>query len=221
MLFLRLLSVFGLLEFASGFKRATNVRTLVLRHQTSLQSTVAQQTVNEVDISALFCAFSDKYLLLDVPGAGTPEMVNCCHSGCDNCEFARIFDCLTSGRPKWVALYAYRQHSDGRDHTPPWTSIFENKQSGISKTDFIKAVSNMPRRMAMGIAIPFSGVELHPVAPDVLEYFWNKVVIIAANQQIENVEGSRITADQLATAMKELTKAEHGADYNAFKRIFQ
>ena len=46
---------------------------------------------DEVELTKLFGRMADKVLLLDVPGAGTVEMMNCCHGGCDNCDFARIF----------------------------------------------------------------------------------------------------------------------------------
>ena len=44
--------------------------------------------------------------MLDVPGAGTPEMKDCCHGGCDNCDYSRVFDEMNAGKAKWVACYA-------------------------------------------------------------------------------------------------------------------
>ena len=54
---------------------------------------------HELELAKVFCRIADDYLLLDVPGAGTPEMKNCCHGGCDNCNFSRIFDEMESGKP--------------------------------------------------------------------------------------------------------------------------
>lgn len=68
------------------------------------------------DLAKIFVRCSDDYLLLDVEGAGTPEMANCCHGGCDNCAFSHIFDQLESGKPKWLPLYSQRTLIDGRNH---------------------------------------------------------------------------------------------------------
>ena len=29
--------------------------------------------------------------------AGTPEMMNCCHGGCSNCDYSRVFDSMSAG----------------------------------------------------------------------------------------------------------------------------
>jgi hypothetical protein len=60
------------------------------------------------EIIKLFGRFADKELLLDIPGAGSPEMMNCCHGGCDNCAYSHVFDFMSAARAKWVPLYAYR-----------------------------------------------------------------------------------------------------------------
>lgn len=36
---------------------------------------------NEAFLTSIFGRLTDNYLLLDIEGAGTPEMMNCCHSG--------------------------------------------------------------------------------------------------------------------------------------------
>ena len=36
---------------------------------------------NEAFLTSVFGRLTDNYLLLDIEGAGTPEMMNCCHSG--------------------------------------------------------------------------------------------------------------------------------------------
>ena len=48
-----------------------------------------------------------------------------CSGGCDNCDFSHIFDNLSAGRAKWVAVYPYRQLIDGRDHLSPWAKVFQ------------------------------------------------------------------------------------------------
>ena len=53
--------------------------------------------INEIELIKLFGRLADKELLLDIPGAGTPEMMNCCHGGCSNCDYSRIFDYMSSG----------------------------------------------------------------------------------------------------------------------------
>ena len=62
--------------------------------------------VTEVTAAQVFGRLADKKLLLDVPGAGTPEMKDCCHGGCDNCDYSRVFDEMNAGKAKWVACYA-------------------------------------------------------------------------------------------------------------------
>ena len=70
-------------------------------------------SLDDVEMTKLFGRLADKYLLLDVPGAGTPGMINCCHGGCDNCDFSHVFDEMSSGRAKWLPLYPDRKIIDG------------------------------------------------------------------------------------------------------------
>lgn len=72
------------------------------------------ELISEDELAKVFCRLADKQLLLDVPGAGTPELANCCHGGCSNCDFSRIFDEMNSARPKWIPLYTHRVLIDGR-----------------------------------------------------------------------------------------------------------
>ena len=54
-------------------------------------------SLDERELAKTFGRLADKMILLDVPGAGTPEMVNCCHGGCDNCDYSSRFisdDCF-------------------------------------------------------------------------------------------------------------------------------
>ena len=104
----------------------------------SILNSITQQTTDidtSIDLdreaAKLFGRFSDNYLLLDVEGAGSPEMMNCCHGGCDNCNYSHIFDNMTSGRPKWVPVYVNRNLIDGRDHMSPWSVLFTGISSSI------------------------------------------------------------------------------------------
>ena len=51
--------------------------------QVAALSAVASK-VTEQAAAQVFARLADKKLLLDVPGAGTPEMKDCCHGGCDS-----------------------------------------------------------------------------------------------------------------------------------------
>ena len=66
----------------------------------------AHAVVTEVTAAQVFGRLADKKLLLDVPGGGAPEMKDCCHGGCDNCDYSRVFDEMNAGKAKWVACYA-------------------------------------------------------------------------------------------------------------------
>ena len=144
------------------------------------------------ELTKLFGRLSDKMLLLDVPGAGTPEMMNCCHGGCDNCDFSHVFDNLTAGRPKWVPLYAYRKLVDGRDHTSPWAEIFTSG-GGVDEAMFVARVQALPYRMTMG---PGESVPADEVPDEeALRGLWQKMV--AALDELDEPTGrSTITADQ-------------------------
>ena len=88
----------------------------LLDKKSRFQNCKCQITELSDELAKIFVRFSDDYLLLDVEGAGTPEMANCCHGGCDNCAFSHIFDQLESGKPKWLATYSDRTLVDGRNH---------------------------------------------------------------------------------------------------------
>lgn len=142
--------------------------------------------VSDTAIALIFSKMADKYMLLDIPGAGTLEMMNCCHSGCDNCEFARVFDCMTSGRPKWVALYPYRKLIDGRDHIPIWAELLygvtvENHSeivtsNYLSKQTFFASLRNMKNQACLGVpSIPNDIVESEALSDQILGLFWERL----------------------------------------------
>ena len=147
--------------------RPTSAYLSLHRHRNiALSRCAMSQQINEVFLTSIFGRLTDNYLLLDIEGAGTPEMMNCCHSGmlthtrdlthsliltqgCDNCDYARIFDNLTSGKPKWIPLYAYRKLIDGRDHLPLWTQLFE-ANSELTRDEFIAKIKQMPYSSCIG-----------------------------------------------------------------------
>ncbi len=148
-----------------------------LRLQANLKA-VLNFAISDLDMDSLFCILSDKYLLLDVPGAGSPEMMNCCHSGCDNCAYSRIFDCMTAARPKWIALYPYRKLVDGREHTPPWRALFPtaNTVAQVNKDDFTARLNALPKRISMGPESSWSAITDHKFSIDFLNLFWHRVI---------------------------------------------
>ena len=56
---------------------------------------------------------------------------------------------MTSGKPKWIALYPYRKLIDGRDHLPLWVQLFE-PNGELSKDEFIKKVKQIPYSPCIG-----------------------------------------------------------------------
>jgi len=160
---------------------------------------------DETEVAKLFNRMCDKYLLLDVPGAGTPGMINCCHGGCDNCDFSHVFDEMTSGRPKWVALYPYRRHQDGRDHTAPWSRLFSSDGGRISEIEFVERFPNLPCvGFSMGPSTSVSPSD--PPSRDALLQLWSVLV-----RNGGGVDETTISAEEMANALKASTGAEHGA----------
>lgn len=89
--------------------------------------------------------------------AGSTELSLCCHSGCDNCPYARIFDEMRSSRPKWIPLYTETKFIDGRYHKSKWYSdIFSsNHDTVLSKAEVIRNLWNMPiQDSTLGVDIP-------------------------------------------------------------------
>ena len=121
-------SSFSSYALVSSFQSRIRSRQLMTAHVSDAASSSgmgpAEVVVDERELIKLFSRLADDYLLLDIPDAGTPGMMNCCHGGCDNCAYSHIFDNLSAGRPKWVPLYASRQLIDGRTHTSPGGACF-------------------------------------------------------------------------------------------------
>ena len=190
-----------------------------------------------IETARLFNRISDKYMLLDVEGAGSPGMINCCHSGCDNCEFRFRFDQMSSGRAKWVPLYADRKHIDGRSHMAPWSGIFFDSVEDFEKAKqevadeapflltgrgdtmtismdvFIDKIKEMPPVMSIG---PPSGIGEDPPSTEFLTLFWSKLASVAGGA----TDSDSLTPSQLSQALETLTKAEHGATWKQFSAVF-
>eukprot|EP01041_Mallomonas_annulata_P012609 gene12609-26549_t len=157
----------------------------------------------------IFGRLADKNLLLDVPGAGSPEMMNCCHGGCDNCEYSRIFDNLSSGRPKWIPIYIERQLVDGRSHISPWKGIFENDNE-ISKEDFISRLRLLEYRACLG---PPSTVPSDELPTDeTLNTIWLSL--------ISDETHTKLSSTQLVNRLKDLSGVEHGITWPEWIKAF-
>ena len=164
---------------------------------------------DEVELTKLFGRMADKVLLLDVPGAGTVEMMNCCHGGCDNCDFARIFDEQRAAKPKWVAHYGFWKHPDGRSHRPPWaTAIFgEGSSEKVNLDQFVERLQSMPYTMTMG---PMKSVPTdEPPSKEAATEFFQ----LLANGATE------LSADVMGVRLTELTGKEHGCLWRDFKNV--
>ena len=108
------------------------------------------------ELTKIFGRLAAKSILLDIPGAGTPEMANCCHGGCDNCNYSHSFDNLSAGRAKWVPTYSTRTLIDGRSETAPWAGIFDASEEAdkslvrIDKATFRERLQKLPFELSMG-----------------------------------------------------------------------
>ena len=168
------------------------------------------------ELTKIFGRMSDKMLLLDVPGAGTPEMMNCCHGGCDNCDFSHIFDNLSAGRPKWIPTYSYRKLIDGRDHHSAWASIFDNEDSVIDETTFVNRIRKLPYQMNMG---PPSSVPSDEEPTDeTLHALWSKLIHTLHDTSSEN---TTLDAKRMSEALVKLTGENHGVMFSDFKKALE
>jgi LRP1 type putative zinc finger protein len=191
--------------------------------------------VNELDVALFFSKVADKYLLLDVPGAGTPEMMNCCHSGCDNCAYSRIFDCLTSARAKWIPAYSYRKLIDGRSHTPTWKTVLFGAKDRISKEEFKEKLLSLPRQFCVGLSVSLPSD--YEFSEDGLSIIWNKLKGKDSDIEDLTIEEMTLSLQQWYKTpppannshnnqKKKKTKIEeednriHGLDYHSFKIPF-
>lgn len=162
--------------------------------------------LDERELAKIFGRLADKMILLDVPGAGTPEMANCCHGGCDNCEYSHVFDQMNAGRAKWVPSYTYRQLIDGREHSSPWLKVFKNELE-VTRDEFITRLIDLPYQMNMGsLSVPADEVPKRE----------------AVDQFFDALSSGResISKEKLEEVLPAKVKDKHGVVWNAFKKAF-
>ncbi|KAJ1419338.1 hypothetical protein B484DRAFT_453444 [Ochromonadaceae sp. CCMP2298] len=206
----RALLLLALVVLHSHRAAAFVTRPLLSSRILANSATQVMSSVGDAELTKIFGRIADKQLLLDIPGAGTPGMVNCCHGGCDNCDYSHVFDSMQSGRPKWVALYPTgdRQLIDGRAHTAPWSAIFEGQ--GVSQEAFAAKLSSLPYNACLGP--PSSVPPDEPISETAVAELWAKVM----GEDL----GGLLTSNKMVTAMQTLTGEEHGATWKKFKEIF-
>lgn len=198
---------------------------------TSDTSALSTSQINEHELTKIFCRLADSYLLLDIPGAGTPGMVNCCHSGCDNCEFARVFDCMSAGRAKWIPLYPTRTLIDGRAHVAPWARLFasdmDNVQVGdvsvadkslfesvtLSRDLFVQRFKCLVPQKALGPSLSIDEGEAS--TDEAISFLWERL-ILSCGKEIN--EKTTLSAEEMATALAKITGEAHGAMWSDLRR---
>lgn len=157
------------------------------------------------ELTKIFLRFSAKTILLDVPGAGTPEMANCCHGGCDNCNYSHVFDSLSAARGKWVPTYFARTLIDGRTSTAPWAAIFNSDgvdtiDIGLDKAIFTERVSKLPCVIVMGpgLTVPADEAPLEAA----LETFWNMMLTALSDTgEVDLSADYRLTAENVSVTL--------------------
>ena len=194
-----------ILVAVQGFS-ASSTKTLGLQSNRSPHCSFKMSALDERELAKIFGRLADKMILLDVPGAGTPEMVNCCHGGCDNCDYSHVFDQMNAGRAKWVPSYTYRQLIDGREHSSPWSKVFENENE-VNKKDFTSRLINLPYQMNMGaLSVPADEAPSQEAVDD----FFNA---LTSGKEL-------ISKEQLEEILPMKVKDKHGVVWGAFKKAF-
>jgi len=152
------------------------------------------------DLVKIFGRMAENYLLLDVPGAGTPEMMNCCHGGCDNCNYSHIFDNLSSGRPKWIPLYCHRSLIDGRNHVSKWSSIFADEFTHLSSSEFVEKFLALKYEVCLGPALSVPVNDL-PTTESIIALY-NLLLHSNINDNQLISDSSRLTANDVSIQMQ-------------------
>lgn len=171
--------------------RSANVLLTRITSSRRRLTTCKESPLDSRELTKIFGRMAAKSILLDIPGAGTPEMANCCHGGCDNCDFSHSFDNLSAGRAKWVPTYCTRTLIDGRSEKAPWANIFDSPenselQESISKATFTKRLRDLPYAMTMG---PGTSVPADEVPVDAaLEAFWD--ILLSGLVETEDFDGN-------------------------------
>jgi hypothetical protein len=128
---------------------------------------------------------------------------NCCHGGCDNCNFSQVFDEMRSSRPKWVSCYVDRTLIDGRAHKSPASQLFAGADV-LSLDDFLRRMNLLECRPTMG---PKSPLLMEVPSEDTMIAFFN------------NISDGADTVDPQgwAAGMRRLSGEDHGALWLAFR----
>ena len=144
------------------------------------------------ELTKIFGRFAAKTILLDIPGAGTPEMASCCHGGCDNCNSAHVFDSLSAGRAKWVPTYSSRTLIDGRSEKAPWATIFDSSEE-LDRITFTEKIQQLPYNMSMGpgTSVPADETPLEGAVGDFFD------ILVASLVEGGEAGADRLTADQV------------------------
>lgn len=177
-----------------AFKLNNPTLSSTISTRTSNSKTLLAASLDSRELTKIFGRFAAKSILLDIPGAGTPEMANCCHGGCDNCNYSHSFDNLSAGRAKWVPTYSIRTLIDGRTEKAPWANIFDFPADGdsvggaIDKATFIERLQKLPYSMSMGpgTSVPADESPLESA----LEEFWDILQISLTNTGDLDSEGN-------------------------------
>lgn len=175
------------------------------------------------ELTKIFGRLAAKSILLDIPGAGTPEMANCCHGGCDNCNFSHSFDNLSAGRAKWVPTYSTRTLIDGRSETAPWAGIFDSAEDAdkslvrIDKATFRERLQKLPYEMSMGpgTSVPADELPIDGAA----EAFWDillKALIETGDIDSESKDTYLLSADKVL-AVFIYSMSSHSTKYSYLK----
>eukprot|EP00624_Nannochloropsis_granulata_P006607 evm.model.NODE_49765_length_66778_cov_45.246429.14 len=119
----------------------------------------------------------------------------CCHSGCDNCEWRYDFDIMRAARPKWLVTYAERKF-DSDAHTAKWKALFDApsvppSSSSLSDEDIFNTetagptplssaavlaerLSALPFSAPLGPSVSVPGEE--PLEAETAAWLWEKLV---------------------------------------------
>lgn len=92
--------------------------TTTVRRGVSLAMKAGGEIPSEEELIKVFGRIADKQIYLD-ESAG-----QCCHSGCDNCEWRYDFDVMRAARPKWLVTYQERAF-DAATHRAKWVSVVD------------------------------------------------------------------------------------------------
>eukprot|EP01039_Chlorochromonas_danica_P008235 gene8235-9082_t len=186
------------------------------------EAPAAVSSLSEPAIVSLFSRLAEQRILLDIPGAGTPELAICCHSGCENCAYSSVFDEMTASAPKWLPLYPFRKLADGREHQSAFYSRLVDSRSftdacwekDVGRESFISALAGMQPRSFLGMP---NTVKLAAIRDeDCLlgsVFLWE--YLCQGNMR------DRLTIRQIYDSLRERTVQDHGAGYSDFKRVFK